>query len=191
MEIKDYGYISDGGKKVYLKGFINYTADKITDEEYAALDADYDDIEAPPGQYKVQPENQGKIIWLMGSPGTGKSTTGQLLGRHHGYVYYEADSFAMLKNPFNDLSADNPTMNQVKMKFLKGKGAKERAQLMKSCEKLWQQVMAGAEYDVQELNKYYIALAEDIKKNKERIGGDWAIAHVILNDSARAEMRLV
>ena len=60
MEIKDYGYIADGGKKVYLKGFINYTADKITDEEYAALDADYEDIEAPPGQYKVQPENQGK-----------------------------------------------------------------------------------------------------------------------------------
>ena len=125
----------------------------------------------------------------MGSPGTGKSTTGQLLGRQHGYVYYEADSFASMKNPFNDLNADNPTMNQVKMKFLKGNGAKERALLMKSCEKLWQQVMSGAEYDEAELNKYYIALAEDIKKQKERIGGDWAIAHVILNESARAEMR--
>ena len=50
----------------------------------------------------------------------GKSTSAQLLGRHHGYVYYEGDCFGGLKNPFNTLDSDNPTMDQIKMRNLKG-----------------------------------------------------------------------
>ena len=38
----------------------------------------------------------GKIIWLSGAPGMGKSTTAQILGRLHGYVYYEADCFGKM-----------------------------------------------------------------------------------------------
>ena len=59
-------------------------------------------------------------MWISGAPGMGKSTTAQLLGRHHGYVYYEGDCFNSLKNPFIDLNADDPTMAQVKQKTLKG-----------------------------------------------------------------------
>ena len=36
---------------------------KITDEEFEALMNDFDPIEAPPGNYKIQPENQGFIEW--------------------------------------------------------------------------------------------------------------------------------
>ena len=48
---------------------------------------------------KIQPEKPGKIIWLTGAPGMGKSTSAQILGREHGHVYYEADCFGGLKNP--------------------------------------------------------------------------------------------
>ena len=58
-EFKDYGVIVDGGSKVYMKGFTHYEVDKITDEQFEDIANDYDDIEAPPGPYKVQPENQG------------------------------------------------------------------------------------------------------------------------------------
>ena len=58
-EFKDYGVIVDGGTKVYMKGFTHYEVDKITDEQFEDIANDYDDIEAPPGPYKVQPENQG------------------------------------------------------------------------------------------------------------------------------------
>ena len=51
--------IVDGGSKVYMKGFTHYEVDKITDEQFEDIANDYDDIEAPPGPYKVQPENQG------------------------------------------------------------------------------------------------------------------------------------
>ena len=43
-----------------------------------------DPISAPPGPYTVQPEVKGKFLWLTGSPGMGKSTTAQLLGRNKG-----------------------------------------------------------------------------------------------------------
>ena len=35
--------------------------EKITEEELMAIENDFDPIEAPPGPYKVQPQNQGKI----------------------------------------------------------------------------------------------------------------------------------
>ena len=50
----------------------------------------------------------------------GKSTSAQILGRDKGYVYYEADTFGLMKNPFVDLNADNPSMEQMKQRKLKG-----------------------------------------------------------------------
>ena len=51
----------------------------------------------------------------------GKSTSAQIMARDHGYVYYEADAFMLLLNPFNDLKTDNPSMTQTKQRNLKGK----------------------------------------------------------------------
>ena len=68
--------------------------EKITEEEFIFIENDNDPIEAPPGPYTIQPDVPGKILWLSGAPGMGKSTSAQMLGRDHGYVYYEADCFA-------------------------------------------------------------------------------------------------
>ena len=133
----EYGVVTEGGNKVFMKGFTHYEVDKISDEEFEELMNDFDDIEAPPGPYKIQPENQGKcffmkliislgdcyagrVLWISGAPGMGKSTSAQLLGKNHGYVYYEGDAFGGLKNPFNTLDSENPSLDQIKMKNLKG-----------------------------------------------------------------------
>ena len=55
----------------------------------------------------------------IGPPGAGKSTTAQLLARNHGFIYYEADAFFMMCNPFNDINVDNPSMSTIKQKPLK------------------------------------------------------------------------
>ena len=38
------------------------TFNKITEEEFTALENDFDDIRAPPGPYKLQPRKQGDLM---------------------------------------------------------------------------------------------------------------------------------
>ena len=136
--LEDLGVITEGGARVQLKGLSVYSVEKITDQQFEEMQNDYDPIEAPPGPYKLQPEKKGllrhrkylyynsdlrssgKLLWLSGASGMGKSTSAQLLARNHGYVYYEADAFAMMLNPFVDLHDDNPSMATAKQRILKG-----------------------------------------------------------------------
>ena len=60
MHLEDFAVIKDGGSRVYIKGMVEYDLEKITEEQLGELENNFDDIEAPPGPYKIQPENQGK-----------------------------------------------------------------------------------------------------------------------------------
>ena len=42
-----------------MTGMKAYAVEKITEQELRDIQNDFDPIEAPPGPYKVQPENQG------------------------------------------------------------------------------------------------------------------------------------
>ena len=57
-----------------------------------------------------KPGTPGRVFWLSGPPGAGKSTTCQLLARDNSYIYYEADCTASLINPFTDVNVENPSM---------------------------------------------------------------------------------
>ena len=85
--MSDFGVVVEGGRKMVLKCEYNSTVhyivhstlnitncsficaasagvatfEKITDEEFIALENDFDDIEAPPGPFKLQPETQGRL----------------------------------------------------------------------------------------------------------------------------------
>ena len=65
MEFIEYGVVTEGGDKVFMKGFTHYEVNKISYEEFEELMNDFDDIEAPPGPYKIQPENQGKWFSII------------------------------------------------------------------------------------------------------------------------------
>ena len=134
-------------------------------------------------------ENLGKLLWLTGPPGLGKSTTAQLLGRKHGYVYYEGDCFMSGKNPYIPLDAPNPSMVQVKQKFLRGKGAEERMKTLNGITSLFMDLMQGKGYDKELLKKFYTLQCEDILRERNRIGGDWAIATVSFTREMRDHIR--
>ena len=119
----------------------------------------------------------------------GKSTSAQILAKEDGYVYYEADCFALLRNPYVSLDAKDASMAQLKQKVLKGPGDKERQELANEVVKITGQVMSGQPYDKELFKKYYQAMAEDIKREKARIGGSFAVAHVVLTRELRDCLR--
>ena len=63
----DYGVLTEGGTKLTLKGSSGIrTRLWITAEEAELVEKDGDPIEAPPSHHKVQPERQGRLIWITG-----------------------------------------------------------------------------------------------------------------------------
>ena len=119
----------------------------------------------------------------------GKSTSAQMLARNDGYVYYEADCFGGLKNPFVPLDVSDPSMAQMHQKVLKGPGVKERQGMMGGVRDVWSDMLQGKEYDRELFAEFYCQMAGDILRQKERIGGDWAIAMVLMTAHIRAVLR--
>ena len=94
---------------------------EITPPLKKELAEDRDHKDTPSCLYKIQPENQGKLVWLSGPPGAGKSTTGQLMSKEAEYVYLEADCTMNNLNPFVPPDVENPTIAAFQQKALKVK----------------------------------------------------------------------
>ena len=61
MEFSDHGVVFAEGRKCWMKGLAKLSGlEKITEAELEEIRNDFDPIEAPPGPYKLQPENQGE-----------------------------------------------------------------------------------------------------------------------------------
>jgi hypothetical protein len=91
----------------------------LNETDLKELSENREAFEAPLHHYKIQPENQRKLVWLSGPPGVGKSTTAQLLSKHAGFVYYEADCTGSFLNPFIPANEENPTAASFKQKPMK------------------------------------------------------------------------
>ena len=121
----------------------------------------------------------------------GKSTSAQIFGRDHGYVYYEADCFGSIRNPFVPLEAEDPSMAQFKQKNLRGPGLEERKAAIDQSKDTWTNCLSGKEYDADQMNEYYRHMALDIAGQKERIGGHWAVASILVSKRVRSYLRSV
>ena len=121
---------------------------------------DHEDTIIPPG-FTPQPQKQGKILFLSGPPGAGKSTTGQYLAKQKGWVYYEADCFSKAVDPFIPLDVDEPSLALMKQKAIKGRDI-ETMETIKDCYPEFEKMSKRLPYDVENVKPFFRALAKDI-----------------------------
>ena len=118
----------------------------------------------------------------------GKSTTAQLLGRNKGFVYYEGDCFGGGRNPYIPLDVPNPSMAQVRQSHLIGEGVQDRVKAMEPMKQVLKEgVMSDSNRE--ELKPFYELMCEDILRERKRIGGDWAVATIVLAREHRDLLR--
>ena len=135
-------------------------------------------LENPSSPYPIQPDNQGKLIWLSGAPGSGKSTTAQILAKTEGYVYYEADCFMNFINPYIPLDEENPSLNVKRQKPLKGY-AKETILAVSHGLEIFQGMSQGKSPNTLEAKNFFTEMAKNVKFEKSRLGGDFVVAQAV------------
>ena len=160
----------------------------MSDEEVANFKATGDPMDAMPHQYNEEPANQGKLIWLSGAPGLGKSTSGLLLARKANYVYYEADAFMNHANPYVSTDVDDPTIAMLSQNFLKGV-PQDRIDAVADGMDDMIKMVEGCEYDLEKVWGFYKAMCNDVTRERKRIGGNWAIAQVAPTRVVRERIR--
>ena len=193
-EQEEFGVVSEDGLRFTLMTFMGlWKLEWITKEEAEEQAKAGDPIDAPPNNYKVEPERQGKLIWLTGAPGLGKSTTAQLLSKDHCFVFYETDCFFGLRNPYIPTGTDNPSLGITKQRKLVGEGAELRRELAGDRRTQFGKAMKarqpGELVDLSGMEGGYRALCEDVARERRRIGGDWAVAGVLFNRQIRDFVR--
>ena len=137
----------------------------ITPEEAAVVkNRPKQSAEAPEVPFPLNPGKPGKLVVITGTPGAGKSTTAGAIAKTGNWVYYEGDGFIMGFNPYLA-----PNENQVAARSEKpaliGPGMAQRGKVVKS---FW---------DDQDVDgSCYKLMAEDIKKERQRVGGNFVVA---------------
>jgi len=193
-EFVNLGVLLDNGRKFIIETILGiWTFNWVTEEEMDRLLNDGDPITAPDCPHKAEPERLGRLIWITGAPALGKSTTAQLLSREHGYVYYEADCFFQLRNPYIPADVENPSLAAAKQRKLVGEGVKERRALSDKNSEVFRAKLAGKkDFKMADQEAAYGELCKDIARERARIGGDWAIAALLdsrrIRDFVRSEL---
>jgi len=179
--------MNDEGTKAYFEESDEVTREKrmdilewISDEEFQKILEEREDIDYPSCPYdEEQPKKKpGMIFWLTGVPGSGKSTTCQLMARNHGFVYLEVDGYMFMINPFPDLNKGNPSVSARVNKALKGVPKEDVKALIDSHKmvgNIFRKDYTKEQFsnDLKPQMEYYL---RNIKKQHERLGGDFALA---------------
>ena len=187
---KAHAVLSEDGERLTFYGMthaIDYF-EWMNEEEVAEFKESGDPADAPPHHYKIQPETQGKLLWLSGAPGLGKSVSAHLLSKKADYVYYEADAFMNHLNPYIPLEADVDHSAWMAQNFLKGV-SQERIDDVSLGTNDFIAMMAGKMFDLEKLCTFYSAMCADVTKEQKRIGGDWAVAQAVPTRAFRDHIR--
>merc|ERR1712013_110092 len=158
---------------------VTYQQLKFLDSEDYAIQPIYfvggEPVSAPTAPYPLRPGNLGKIAFLTGPPGSGKSTIAGLIAKKEKWVYYEGDGFFLGFNPYVF-----PNESQVEARSEKpaliGPGMSDRVAALAQFFINQDQIRKNETNNRRPTDHYYNLMAQDIKKERERVGGDWICA---------------
>ena len=85
---------------------------------------------------------------------------------------------------------DEQTLASFSRNFLSGV-PQERIDLVATGRRSFVEMIKGNEYNFDQLCKFYTSLSEDIKNEKKRIGGDFAVTHAVPTRKFRDHIRKV
>ena len=179
---KEYGILNEDGTCCFVKRDKDDSYKEfhwIDKDELKKISDAFEFINNRSHPYKVQPENQGKLIFISGAPGCGKSTTALKLAQKEGFVYYEGDGFAFLRNPYIPLDVEEPGHATFKQKRIRGL-SKEGLLSFSGLEKLFfLDLPKGDLTGQEEVFPFFKAMSKDIATEKKKIGGNWAVAFAV------------
>ena len=159
-----HGVVIKEGFNLVFHTFVGlWELEWVTEEEALKAGKEGDNILAPPSDYKLEPERRGKLVWITGAPGMGKSTTAQLLSRKHGFVFYEGDCFWSLKNPYIPPEVPEASLAQLDQKKLVGEGAEERQEMSNKVNKAFLNMFDGKEYEERVIEEGFRMMCANIR----------------------------
>ena len=113
------------------------------------------------------------------------------MGRKHGYVYFEADCVGMFVNPFINLNLENPSLQGMKQKPLKGL-TKDTIKALENGNELFEAISQGKFDGIEEKFRPTLeVVSKTILKQRKRLGGDWSIALACFSRSQREMLRKI
>jgi len=181
-ETEIFGVVSVDGKSINCRGAqgwmftMEWIEEAEAEELKAAGENDKDPADAPSNHYTLRPGHVGKLVWVSGAPGYGKSTTARRMMEKEGFVYYEGDCFMSHKNPYLPIAENSAIDALIMAKSLKGV-PKEKKEAVEQSMKEWIKLLKGEEdYNLEE---FYTLLCENIIHERKRVGGDWVVAQAV------------
>jgi len=163
----------------------------ITPEEAAVIrNRPKESVLAPKVPYPLRPGQPGKLAIITGPPGSGKSTAAGLIAKKHDWIFYEGDGFMLGFNPYvfpNESQVDARSEKPA----LFGPGMAARKAARSGFFANWDLLGKNLTTDRSQINHFLRLMAEDIKKERARVGGNWVVAFAMATRKDRDIFREV
>ena len=141
-------------------------------------------VAAPELPYPLTPDKQGKLVVVTGPPGSGKSTVAGMIAHNGTWVFYEGDGFMLGHNPYVFPNESVVDVRSEKPALI-GAGMHERMLAVLGFvknQRMWEKDHSVSRSPTE---RFYRLMAEDIKKERKRVGGDWIVAFAMSRRSDR------
>ena len=180
-----YGVVTEDGEKIMLDN--GGVLDWMDEEAMNKIINDKDPAENPPNNYDPKPDQVGKILWLCGSTGMGKTTTAKILQEKEGFVNYEGDCFMFGMNPY--VGAAPEGSSHFGTRALSGIPQERLDVCRKTLTYGYTKLLKGEKVEVDIWEDFYNLFCEDILKERKKLGGRWVVNQAVYTRTARDIIR--